>query len=216
VAKIRKGIMAIFKVNNKLILFIHVPKCAGSSVTSMLEMHAEKRFDARTKIGRQYVRPRHMASKELEKIYFSEMFDYSFMTVRNPIHRVISEYRYQCRKTAPRWQSLLGFDQWLSYSLLRHTINPYYRENHFRKQNDFRAFNCDVFRIEDGLIKFAKKIKEVTGGAINEVPQHLNKTEEEKIYMKRKSLVKILITYKEDFSAFDYPDEEKYYKHLIG
>jgi hypothetical protein len=207
--------MAVFSCHGRTILFVHVPKCAGTSVTAMMERLGDKRFDARMQIGRHWVRPRHMARDTLEQVYFPEMFDYAFMLVRNPVARIISEYRYQTRKSFPRWQAMIGFDRWLDHSLRRAASNPFYRESHFRPQTDFRVFGCDVFRIEDGPAQLIEKLKAVTLAEFPPAPQHLNRSEARDIRMSRESLAKIKATYAEDFSAFGYRTAECDYDHLL-
>jgi Sulfotransferase family len=182
----------------------------------MLGALGEKRFDARMRIGRHWVRPRHMARDALEQVFFPEMFDYAFMFVRNPVHRVLSEYRYQSRKSFPRWQAIMGFDRWLAHSLRQAAKDPCYRESHFRPQSDFRVFDCEVFRIEEGLDPLVARLSEVTGAAIPADARHLNRTEAQRITMSRDSLGAILRTYAEDFRAFGYPAGESDYQDLIG
>ena len=181
----------------------------------MLETFGEKRFDARMQIGRHWVRPRHMARETLEQVYFPEMFDYAFMFVRNPIDRALSEYRYQSRKSFPRWQAVMGFDRWLAHSLRQSKADPFYRESHFRPQSEFRVFGCDVFRIEDGLAPLVQKLREVTEADITAAPQHLNRTKAQDIRMSRDSLQAMLCRYAPDFEMFGYPSATSYYAPLL-
>lgn len=207
--------MAVFSCRGQSVLFVHTPKCAGTSVTTVLEALGEKRFDDRIRIGRHAVRPRHLPREALERIFLPEMFDYSFMMVRNPVERVLSEYRYQCRKAFPRWQAILGFDRWLALSLARAASDPWYRENHFRPQTDFRVFDCDVFRVEEGLAPLVAKLAEITGMDMPAVTEHRNRTEARDIRMTSRSLDLILRTYRADFEAFGYPSAVQDYHSLL-
>ena len=207
--------MAIVLNRGRVVLFVHVPKCAGTSVTSLLGGLGEVRFDDRVRLGRHWIHPRHLTATSLEKIFVKEMFDYSFMMVRNPVERLLSEFRYQSRKAFPRWQLFLGFDRWLAWSLKRAARHPGYRQNHFRRQVEFRAFECDVFRIEDGLAPLVQKLNAEIDAKLPEEPEHLNPSPRRDLRMSLQSLDLILTTYADDFTAFGYPEDPDHYQHVL-
>jgi hypothetical protein len=164
--------MPLFEINGRRILFIHVPKNAGTSITSLLSQYSEARLDAKLRIYGKTFRPRHLHGELLEQMIHPGMIDYAFMVVRHPLARMFSEYHYQRRPGTAgiRWQRLTGFEAWLDYSLWRSSLDPGYWENHFRPQSSFECFDCEVFRLEDGLDAMSHRLSEVTGQPIGTAP----------------------------------------------
>ena len=167
--------MPLFEINGRRILFIHVPKNAGTSITSLMSQYSEARLDGKLRIYGKTFRPRHLHGELLEQMIHPGMIDYAFMVVRHPLARLISEYQYQRRPgtSGLRWQRLTGFEAWLDYSLWRSSLDPGYWENHFRPQSSFECFecfDCEVFRLEDGLDAMSHRLSEVTGQPIGTAP----------------------------------------------
>ena len=82
--------------------------------------------------------------------------DAAFAVVRDPVARMISEYRYQCRDRLTGragWPlRRLSFSTWLALMLRVAARNPYSHDNHFRPQVAFLPeTGVTVFRLEDGL-----------------------------------------------------------------
>lgn len=96
-------------------IFIHIPKCAGTSVEKILGMAAEEEFFSHDRIyfmkeivvdrskftSDEYMRcvsktPQHLSFMELKKILPPTVFDgfKKFTIVRNPFSRVVSELKY--------------------------------------------------------------------------------------------------------------------------
>lgn len=197
--------MAIFEHNGKRALFIHIPKCGGTSVSDFLRRHGEERFDRKMSVYGKTFRPRHLAADVLQQIYFAGMFDYAFAVVRHPTSRIISEFTYQGRKSTPRWQKMLGFDRWLKLSLGRAARDPSYRENHFRPQTDFLAFDCEVFRMEDGMDRVAARLIEVMGLTGEAAMPKLNTSRKRTAFgLTADQSDRIASAYASDFEAFGY------------
>ena len=70
------------RYSNKRILFIHIPKCAGTSVTDALKYKDALWFDK--------TNDRHQSIIK----YNSQSYDYIFSVVRNPYSRLVSFYHY--------------------------------------------------------------------------------------------------------------------------
>lgn len=196
--------MPIFDINGRRLLFIHVPKAGGTSVTDFLGRHGTKTFDAKGPIYGKIFRPRHLHAEVLERIFVQGMFDHVFMVVRNPVDKLVSEYRYQRRKKNLHWQYLTTFETWLRYSLWRSKIDKSYRENHFRRQMEFSCFGCKTFRVEDGFEELVSWLSKITGlQGIGDIGK-LNKSPSRNIYVNEKCLNLIHHRYSEDYIKFGY------------
>ena len=188
-----------------VISIIHIPKCGGTSVTDFLTRYGDVRFDEKFPLGGRTFRPRHLHAAALEQVFFAGMFDYAFTVVRHPVSRILSEFTYQTRKASPRWQNLLGVDRWLRQSLHRAADNPEYRENHFRPQSDFLAFDCEVFRLEDGMSAVADKLISEVGLPADAAIPTLNKSQPAKTrQLTREQMTLIEKAYAADFANFGY------------
>ena len=154
--------MPIAQINNKLILFIHIPKTGGSSIENHLAKHSPLSFYGQMGPPMIPCSSRHFHGELLSDLFAKPVFDWTFMVVRHPLERLLSQYRYQTRK--PNLvQNNLPFSIWLRYALLRRRTNPYYRDNHFRPQHEFEAFGADIFRLEDGLEAPLEQLNKLTG-----------------------------------------------------
>lgn len=81
--------------------------------------------------------------------------DAVFAIVRDPVSRMVSEYRYQRseRRTGRLGPLVRGLDfsTWLHLMSAIHARNPYAFDNHVRPQAEFVPEGAVVFRLEDGL-----------------------------------------------------------------
>jgi hypothetical protein len=195
--------MPVARINNQLICFIHIPKTGGSSIEKYLSEHGLISFFR--KIGPPLVpcSPHHFHAELLQKFFASDLFDWSFMVVRHPAERLLSQYRYQTRK--PNLiRNNLSFSMWLRYVLARRRINPYYRDNHFRPQHEFEAFGAEVFHLEDGLEEPIKKLNSLVG-----LPEEMgavwaNQTKPRDVDVSPSDRDLIFRVYREDFIRYGY------------
>lgn len=197
--------MPLFEINGRRILFIHVPKNAGTSITGLLGRYSAPRLDGKFRLYGRTFRPRHLHGHTLEQVLHPGMIDYAFMVVRNPLSRMMSEYVYQRRPATSglRWQRLLGFDAWLDYSLWRSRMDESYWENHFRPQSEFECFGCEVFRLEEGTAPISRRLSEVIGLPVAEVPT-LNGQPGHRITPSLRAQERIFTRYRTDFERFGY------------
>ena len=161
--------MPLLLANGRSVLFVHVPKTAGTSVEHLLKSYGRLVGIRRHRPRGLPCNPQHFHGDLLEQLYSSEEaeppFDYVFMTVRNPVSRIVSEYYY--RREFWSWpRRRLGrpsLNTWIQLSLRRAARNPYLFDNHLRPQCDFAAFGAEVFRIEDGLGAVKERLDGVLG-----------------------------------------------------
>jgi len=126
--------LPIYRIGTAKVLFIHIPKTAGTAIGDHLGQAGPAVFEERIKFRGGVFGPRHLPAAVLEKVFFPEMIDYAFIVVRHPVARLISEYRYQRRSglIQPSRFRMFGFDTWLGYALYRLRSDPDWRDFHFR------------------------------------------------------------------------------------
>ena len=157
-----------FKINNKLILFIHIPKCGGTTIEKFLN-----RKQKNEEILLDHSIPNleklwgHHNYNHLQHLTFSQIFndyqlshknqiknvDFIFTIVRNPIDRIISEANWQINNNYFQynfsWENIInGFidnspKKFCHYLNQKEFINKY--ENHI---NVYSLDNLKKLRID--------------------------------------------------------------------
>lgn len=167
--------MPVLHVGTKRILYIHVPKTGGSYVEQILGSYGVVtgvRFTPA--FGGLPCSPQHFHGELLEHIHSADRlevadpFDYVFMTTRDPVERMLSEFAYRRpRGRLATVRARLGiaerFDSWLRATLRAYRRDPFVLDNHVRPQHEFEAFGPEVFRLEDGLGRIVSSLDKVTG-----------------------------------------------------
>lgn len=207
--------MPVYRIGDKNILFIHVPKTAGMAIGAHLGSFGPAVFEQRIRIRGGTFGPRHQPASVLNTVYFREMIDYAFMVVRHPVARLVSEYRYQRRSGIIQLSRLrmFGFDSWLRYAMYRFHQDPDWRVGHFRPQVVYKCFDCDTFRYEDGLDQVLHRISDVSGVVLPDAPRQTNVSVHRQVRISQSSLRLIAKHYAADFEQFGYSVE---IPHLLG
>jgi len=153
--------MPIFTKNKKNILFIHIPKCAGSSIEDAFKKngYSISYLDRSGKTTLNHLRecsPQHMDSKQLESIFNLSKFDEIFTIVREPIARLKSEIGMRLRERYNGTEQQT--DTWIKDTLLKYNANNYIFDNHIKPQSEFIVAGTDVFKFEDGVNNIIKAI----------------------------------------------------------
>ncbi|PWJ13245.1 sulfotransferase family protein [Jannaschia seohaensis] len=150
--------MPFFRSGDKLIYFIHVPKCAGTSV----EFYLAERFGPLAfKDSEHYRRPererwsksspQHVLLPDLTRLVPLEMFDAMFAVVRHPVDRMASAYLFK-REVERQVPPEMSFDAWLDGLEAVRAEDPYALDNHVCAAVEFvPEEGAAVFRLEDGL-----------------------------------------------------------------
>ena len=89
--------MPVAQINNKLILFIHIPKTGGSSIEKHLKKHSPLSLYGQMGPPTIPCSSRHFHGALLQDLFADTVFDWSFMVVRHPLRRLLSQYRYRAR-----------------------------------------------------------------------------------------------------------------------
>ena len=141
---------------NLTFLFVHVPKCGGGSIESFFRKnkYSEQLFSMNP-LGLRKCSPQHMHAAMLESVLNINRFDYVFAVVRNPVSRIISEYKWQIGRSIAKD----GIDSWYDIARKKFLENNFKFDNHMRPMHEFIVNGCNVFRLEDGLSDLPEKIE---------------------------------------------------------
>lgn len=139
------------------ILFLHVPKCGGGSIEKFFRDNGfveEFRCIDRRLLGLYRCSPQHWHRSMLESVLKIDSFDYIFSIVRDPVARLISEYKWRLAHPL----AVDGIDLW--YKRVRDLCasNPYLFDNHLRAQVEFLVPSARVFRLEGSLQSVVDRI----------------------------------------------------------
>jgi hypothetical protein len=193
--------------HTRKIIFIHIPKTAGSSIEHLLRDEGKYELDF---IGVRNGRSTHHYMGIELKMILKELYPtyYKFSFVRNPYDRLISEY-FWCRLNNVGHKFNKTFDEFLDYVEDVIKNKKFFKpieNDHFIPQYSFLFFNNkllvnNIFKYEDietviPLIKKRLKIKTVL--------QHLNKSNKNEITLTNEQKERIYNLYKIDFQTFNY------------
>ena len=200
--------MPLLICNGKAIFFAHVPKTGGSSVEDYLfrrfgplSIHEPAKADT-VRQRDVVVAATHLSASDLRRL-LPPWLDYSFAFVRDPVARIISEYRFQVGASQA---SRLGFSTWLRVMLAAAARDPRIYENHIRPQADLVPADAEVFRLEDGFASIVSRLDAVTGTTAPEVEmRHLLKRDKAPLVLRRQDVARIVDYYRIDYDRFGYP-----------
>jgi hypothetical protein len=207
--------MPLASWNGHTIFFAHVPKTGGSSVEDYLisRFGPLSIIDTNKRRGVQgtgmIVPATHLAAVDLAEL-LPHTLTYSFAVVRDPMQRMMSEFRYQSGVSR---MSRLGFSPWLQVMLTAARSEPRLYENHIRPQSDLVPVDAEVFRLEDGFDALITRLDEKTGSNTpNLTVPHLNTRTKNPIDLCRADVADILDYYSDDYDRFGYerPDLNAY------
>ena len=201
--------MPLIRHQDKIVLFVHIPKTGGTSVEdammrsgAVVALKYGKRFEGFMKTTFQ-----HLNAEIYEGAIPADFYDYAFATVRHPVPRLVSEYFYR-RKRGFRAAS---FDRWVNDALREQTRNQYAMDNHIRPQVDFLTEGVEVFRIEDGIDKPLTKAAEVLGMTLSETDTHTNRRKrKKKVQWTAATRARMLDFYAADFERFGYDPTQEF------
>lgn len=137
--------MPVFEKDGKRILYIHVPKTAGSSVLDLFDSNGFETSYLSWQAAELYqglCSPQHIHGELIEREFELSSFDYIFSVFRDPVDRLISEYTWRCASLGERHKD---FKSWAYQTLETYNSNPYINDNHIRPQSEFYVMGCEVF-----------------------------------------------------------------------
>lgn len=167
---------------------------------------SELHLCARTIPGFLQVPPEHFTFHDVGALFGDNFFDYIFSIVRNPYHRLESEYRMRKMAAQENSKELPKFSYWLEQIMMNIKGNKQMFANHFRPQIEFMGKSVNVFRYEHGLNKIIEKVGEATGLSFELPKQKFLETQTSHIQTPWSSEAVRMVNdyYAEDFKAFGY------------
>lgn len=148
--------MPVLIKRDEAILFVHVPKCGGSSFLKCMgdrgwhEVLSVRGFHA-DQLDFLHCSPQHMHADLLQHLVRPEAFDKIVTLVREPLARLKSEYAWQ------RQQKMTDLHPgaWVERVLSEYRNNHFICDNHIRPQHEFLLQQGRVFKLEDDGIERA-------------------------------------------------------------
>lgn len=207
--------MPIFRKDGKSILFVHIPKTAGSTIE---QMFGKSGFDVlyrdpHTRPGSvnrlRRCSPQHMHASMLAGLFRLEQFDAVFMTVRDPIARFRSEYAMRATSLVPSAEAV---EQWADRAFADYNRDSFLFDNHLRPQVEFLLPGAHVYRLEDGLERAVADMSRRLGiDVTTEVPRAMDRARESgipssKVELSPRLIARLRAMYHQDFVAFGYPE----------
>lgn len=209
--------MPLFVIGSLRVYFAHCPKAGGSSLESFLTAHSEsiKLLDRGwNKEWRQKGISRVDGSSSPQHLSWEEASarigarpDVMFTVVRDPVERIISEYRYQRAKRHLYPHLRFGsFSSWLEIVLAASRNAPNLCDNHIRPQVDFVPdANIEVFNLEDGFDHVLAYLSRTVGTPRNgTIPHELKSTKVARPLIARQDAQLIHEYYQADYRRFGY------------
>jgi hypothetical protein len=151
--------MPVFVKNSKTVLFVHIPKTAGTTLSMIFKRLGWKEFFSIRGENPQsldFVRcsPQHFHAELLEQIFKFDAFDEIVTICRDPFSRIKSEYY---------WQKHIGITsfspkKWFRKVQKQFLVNPYIYDNHIRPQHEFiKIPQIKVYSIEQNGLRLLSK-----------------------------------------------------------
>lgn len=198
--------MPIFCLKGKYVLFIHIPKCGGTSIENALKEYSDIFFLFHPHRGDLPTSAQHFHKELLQSIVPNFDLLTIFIVVRHPVSRAISEYFHDTRRFRKNNVDLVpDFNLWMMGRLKSAEQNPYISDNHLRRQVEFLLDNTVIFHFEDGLENPIKYGLNSLGSKENfDMPHEKNWGKDYDMIVDREVIDSIESFYKADMDTLGY------------
>jgi hypothetical protein len=195
----------------KTFLFIHVPKTGGTAIEDYFRnIGLASFYDPQSyRQIRPYLKlpPAHFDYEMCDRLFHLGRF-YSFAIVRNPLHRMISEYKWAIHKTnLPDHVKKYSFSEFVEYAQAKYQEDENFLAGHLKPQHRFTGVKISkVFKYERGLSNIIKEVFRDVGLRINgnvSIPV-INKSDDVQVKLADRDIGIIKTMYAEDFARFGY------------
>lgn len=220
--------MPVAVINRTLLNFVHIPKCGGSSIEAYLESKGKVALLQKDAAGWSRCTAQHV-HREIYDSLLRSFADYSFVVVRDPMARLVSEYLYAKQFVRARTRPLrpgellvrravrrakrsmrrpplvvhpvdMGFDAWVEAVFRAYRRDPYVNDNHIRPQVEFIDPSHTLFRFEDGFDRVYDWIDQVTNTPSGHRSLHLKRSGETVEGIRDETRALIEAFYAEDYA----------------
>ena len=204
----------VFFKDDRSVLFVHIPKAAGSTLERMftgagwtMRMRETRRSHPELMSVRR-CSPQHYHASLLSELLAVDRFDVVFTVTREPLSRFRSEYLMRNHQD-PRTDAA-SVDAWAARVMRRRRTDPYVLDNHLRPQHEFVLPGSEVYRLEDGLEHVVADLNSKHGVELPaEIPRALDSVKRAGVSSGDLELSEGLRStlrrvYGEDFSRFGY------------
>lgn len=156
--------MPLIDYGGRRVVFVHVPKAAGTSVEEWMGGLAPLHFRSRGIPACSKVTPQHYTWSDLINFVPPETVDYAFVILRNPFERMASAYKMRWLMAQDgHLGEIAPFSSWLETATERYKTNPHAYDNHLRPQWMFLGQAVRRFRLEDGLKTILDRVAAESG-----------------------------------------------------
>lgn len=168
--------MPFFREKQRNVLFVHIPKCGGTTVERALTAQGIELSFFDPQFGLHDYEPwcrsspQHLTREDRDRLFAHEFFDYEFGLVREPVARFLSAFNHQRRRIGV----FVSFERFLDQIEARNRqygdFFGYRYDNHFLPAARFCSEMTKVFALEDGIDACLKTVSEEIGRPISAVP----------------------------------------------
>ncbi|MCL3882420.1 sulfotransferase family 2 domain-containing protein [Marivita sp. GX14005] len=216
--------MPLYRIHDRNVLFLHVPKTGGSSVERWLANHARPSMMRAHRDGLLPAPAQHLHAAALAQLFDPSFIDYAFCIIRHPVHRLQSEFVW--RMTGKKIRRFMGlhrtpfadatpeqraqaFSPWFDKALTRRARDPWYLSNHLRPQVEFTEWpGIEVFRFENGIDGILRRIADRVGLPAPAVAPHEKSSRSQTLEIGASDRARIARVYARDFEEFGYDPED--------
>lgn len=203
--------MPSMEINSKRVLFIHIPKTGGTSITRWMQGLGRVRLHADVKPEGLKIAAQHLTWTDIDCMWGADYFDYSFAVVRNPFSRMESEFGMRQKLRAQGFfGGQLHFSSWLERALIDARANPNHFDNHMRPQWTFVSDRMRIFRFEDGMASILSQVAADLKVAPPDTAPHALSSAgpaQQPIAWDRADILRMQEYYRLDFQQFGYDIE---------
>jgi len=205
--------MPLYLNDEQSVLFLHIPKTAGTTIESWLEGSGkyEQLLFAQKRPEDLMVTPQHLGYETLTQITHGvkRPLEYKFAIVRNPFDRLVSEFFYRIKldniRLGDKPEDL--FSSWVTHNLIKFKNNKSILDNHLRPQSYYVSNDVDVFKFEDGVQKIIKNVGEKLGIEVSNEIKAKKVSIRKDVLWSKTAIDLTLEIYADDFKEFNYPTD---------
>jgi hypothetical protein len=219
--------MPLARVGGVTLFFAHIPKTGGTSVEGYLRRKGPLMLHGGAAWARAPLQHLHRAA--WEDILPSGAWDHGFVVLRDPLDRLVSEFRMRAEPMRMKLRplgairaarnrlagrstyavrvggrvELLGFDDWVDRIFAEYGRDPWIASNHIRPQHEFVGDGLHLFRLEDGLDRVFRWIDQVTGTPAVEGGFHERRSQALPVTVSPETAARVRDFYREDYVLLD-------------